>query len=131
MTDTIRVLYVDDDPISLRVHGSQIEEHDRLTVVTESTVEAGLDCLSDDDIDCVLSDLDMPDRDGLDFLEAVRATDPHLPFILFSGTDESETVETALSTDATDFIPKSICSLSYQLVTSRIINTVDHHRARH
>lgn len=128
MDDSIRVLYVDDDPTSLRIRSELIGEHTRIEVVTESTVSAGLARLSTADVDCVLSDVDMPDRDGLDFLERVRDRDPYLPFILFSSNPSAELVDEAFEADATDCVPKSICTISHQLLAHRIVNAVEHYR---
>jgi len=128
MTDTIRVLYVDDDPASLRMRGEFIAEHERIDVVTESTVTAGLDRLESDDVDCVLSDVEMPGRDGLEFLECVRGRAPRFPFIVFCTDPSAALVEEALAAGATDCIPKSLPAISYRLLTHRIVDAVEHYR---
>lgn len=130
MADTIRILYVDDDATSLRLRADVIEDHERIEVVTASTVAAGLDRLATDDVDCVLSDVEMPDRDGFDFLERVRERDPHLPFVLFGSDPSADVVEAALAAGATDYVPKSLCRISYRLLTNRIVDAVEHHRTR-
>jgi CheY-like chemotaxis protein len=128
--DPIRVLYVDDDTTALRTRGGLIEEHDRLEVVTESTVTGGLERLATTGIDCVLSDVEMPDRDGLDFLERVRERDRTFPFVLFGANPSETLVSEALAAGATDFVPKSVCTTSYRLLTHRIVVAVEHHRRR-
>jgi DNA-binding NarL/FixJ family response regulator len=130
MTDTIRVLYVDDDPASLRMRGTFIAEHERIDVVTESTVAAGLERLDSSDVDCVLSDVEMPGRGGLQFLECVRERAPHFPFIVFCTDPSADLVEDALAAGATDCVPKSIPAISYRLLTHRILEAVEHHRLR-
>lgn len=130
MADEIRVLYVDDDPTALRTRGQLLGDHDRLSVICCADVDSGLAELADNHIDCVLSDYEMPDRDGMAFLRAVRAESPELPFIFFSSHDSEAVVTEALSTGATDYLPKSLCSISYELVANRIVNAVEHYRAR-
>src|SRR6056297_1699241 len=98
MTDRIPVLLVDDDPDLLAVTASFLErETDRLTVETASDTTAGLELLEERDIECVVSDYDMPGRNGLDFLDAVRERDPDLPFILYTGTGSEAIASEAIS----------------------------------
>lgn len=130
MTDEVRVLYVDDDETALRARGQLLEEHDRIEVITESDVDSGLEVLATTRIDCVLSDYEMPGQDGIGFLHSVRADYPDLPFIFFSGYNSEAVVAEAFSAGATDYLPKSICSISYELITNRIISAVEHYRLR-
>jgi len=63
MPDPIRVLYVDDDDNSLEVRATILGEYG-LDVVTETTVTDAERRLEEGDVDCVLSDLEMPDATG-------------------------------------------------------------------
>ena len=82
-SDRIRVLHVDDDGAFAELTAAFLQrEDDRIEVVTATDTGEGLDRLAERDVDCVVSDYDMPGLDGLAFLEAVRATDPDLPFII-------------------------------------------------
>jgi DNA-binding NtrC family response regulator len=130
MDEEIRVLYVDDDATALRTRGQLLEEHERIEVITRADVDSGLEALSTTRVDCILSDYRMPERDGLEFLAAVRDEHPELPFIFFSGHDSEALVTEALSAGATDYLPKSLCSLSYELVANRIISAVEHYHIR-
>ncbi|UHH26824.1 response regulator [Halobacterium noricense] len=47
-------------------------EDDRIEVVTASNASDAHSILADEDIDCVVSDFDMPGQNGIEFLEAVR-----------------------------------------------------------
>ena len=119
MTDPTRVLYVDDDSNSLEVRAAILGEYG-FDVVTETNVADAEGRLADGGIDCVLSDLDMPDRDGFDLLESVRETDPDLAFILFTSHESEEIIEQALESGATDYFPKSMTNTSYRLLAHRI-----------
>lgn len=126
----IRILYVDDDSTSLRIRRNFLEEYDHIDVVTATSMAEGMRRLSDSHVDCVLSDFDMGEQSGLDFLEAVRRQDQDRPFILFSDGRSAEVVTDALSAGATDYVPKSVCSLSYDLLAKRIENVVEPYRVR-
>lgn len=126
MSETIRVLYVDDDVHSAELRTELLSRHGDFDIVTESNVRDGLARLAEepDRFDCVLSDLEMSETDGLGFLEAVRDQYPDLPFIMFSAKDSEAAVEAALDAGATDYIPKSTAALSYRLVAQRIESAV-------
>lgn len=126
MIDPVRVLYVDDDPHSLEVRQELLEDHGAFTVHTETRPEDALERLdAGETFDCLLSDLEMPGMDGVEFLKEVRERDPDLPFILFTADESDAAIERAMDEGATDFIPKSIASISYRLVAKRIENAIE------
>jgi PAS domain S-box-containing protein len=130
MDDSVRVLHVDDDPELESFVATMLERaDDRLSVATATNVDAGMDRF-DDDIDCVVSDYDMPGRDGLDFLEAVRDRDPDRPFIMFTGTGSEAVASEAISAGVTDYLEKESGAEQYQLLAKRVLDAVDHRRAR-
>ena len=130
LTGEIRILHVDDDPQRTRVTEDVLEDvGDALDVVNETTVEDGLARLRDaTDVDCVVSDYAMPGENGLDFLEAVRADYPDLPFILFTGKGSEEIASKAISAGVTDYLQKGGMD-SYQLLANRVENVVAQYRA--
>jgi len=71
MCNRIRVLYVDDSRRATQIHAEMLSNHG-FEVVTALTPAAGLDRLSRGGVDCVLSDLTMPETDGFEFLAAIR-----------------------------------------------------------
>ncbi len=85
-TAGIRILHVDDEPDFAEMVATFLErEEDGLTVETAPSASEGLARLADGDVDCVVSDYEMPGRNGIDFLERVREEYPELPFILYTG----------------------------------------------
>ena len=128
MNGEITVLYVDDDPISLRTRGGVLDAYEGIDVVTERSARDGLERLADSDVECVLSDLEMPDLDGIAFLEAVRADRPNLPFIVFTGRESEAAISATFEAEATDYIFKSVGLVSYDLVAKRIERAVEHYR---
>lgn len=127
----ITVLHVDDEPDFADMASEFLEREDeRLEVITETSTEVALDRLAGTEIDCIVSDYDMPGRDGLEFLAAVRAAYPELPFILFTGKGSEEVASEALTKGATDYLQKGAGSERYQLLANRITNAVDQYRSR-
>jgi FixJ family two-component response regulator len=78
------VAAVDDDQSVLRSLAYLLESADyasRLFTSSMALLESG--CLSE--IDCLISDIDMPGMDGLELLRLVRTARPELPTILITG----------------------------------------------
>ncbi|SDY83653.1 hybrid sensor histidine kinase/response regulator [Halopenitus persicus] len=127
----IRVLHVDDDPDVAELTAVALErERDAFTVVTETDPRAGLDRIREDAIDCVVSDYEMPDMTGLEFLEGVRGIDPDVPFVLFTGKGSEEIASEAISAGVTDYIQKRPGMDAYTVLANRIENAVDQYRSR-
>ena len=131
LNGTIRVLHVDDKLRQTRLMKEALTDvQEDFDIVTETTVEAGLKQLRgrQTDIGCVVSDYDMPKRDGLDFLKAVREDSPDLPFILFTGKGSEQIASEAISVGVTDYLQKGGMD-AYELLANRIENVVNKYRA--
>lgn len=127
--DPIVVLHVDDDPqVSGLVSDYFEREHERLTVITANSAAEALDELHDG-VDCIVSDYDMPQMDGLDLLEEVRQIRPDLPFILLTGMGSEELASEAITAGVTDYFRKSTDLESYAILARRIKNVVRRRRA--
>lgn len=59
------------------------------------------------DIDLLLLDLHLPDRDGLDLLDEVNDRFPTVPAVMLSGAQDAETMRRALARGAQGYIPKT------------------------
>ncbi len=130
--DTIRVLCVDDDAPFLELTALQLErltvDGDRpISVVSETEPANALSHLPD--VDCVVSDYDMPDVDGLELLEAIRERDPDIPFILFTGRGSEGIASRAISAGVTDYIRKGGGSDRFVMLANRIEEAVARHEA--
>ncbi|MFC3476189.1 PAS domain-containing response regulator [Halobacterium litoreum] len=127
----IRVLHVDDEPGFADLAATFLErEDDAFEVETATSVSDGLDALDDRDVDCVVSDYDMPGRNGIEFLEAVREDHPDLPFVLFTGKGSEEIASDAISAGVTDYLQKGPATEQYAILANRIRNVVDRVRSR-
>ena len=113
MTDSpmARILMVDDSRVMRKAFGKILsEEYDMLEA---EDGEAGWAILStDDSIQLLISDIEMPELDGFGLLERVRTSgDPrleNLPVIFITGAEDDETKERALGAGATDFVIKPV-----------------------
>ncbi|ELZ42161.1 HTR-like protein [Halorubrum californiense DSM 19288] len=128
---TVRVLHVDDDPAYLDLTATYLERIDETFEVTSETgVDDAIETLTTAPIDCVVSDYDMPEADGLTLLQRVRDRGVEIPFVLFTGKGSEEIASEAISAGATDYIQKSGGNDQYEVLANRVRNAVDQHRSR-
>ena len=125
----VRVLHVDDEPGFAEVVARMlVRQNDRFAVETASSAGEGLDRLAEDTYDCIVSDYDMPRRNGIEFLETVRDEYPDLPFILYTGKGSEDVASDAISAGATDYLQKASGTEQYELLANRIRNAVEQFR---
>ncbi|MFB6229266.1 MAG: response regulator [Halobacteriales archaeon] len=127
--DSIHVLHVDDEPGFADTIAAFLENENDLFVVRTATSAAdGLAILADRDVDCIISDYEMPGRNGIEFLEAVREDHPDLPFIVYTGRGSEEVASDAISAGVTDYLRKETGSDHYMLLAARIEAAVSQRR---
>lgn len=126
----ISVLHVDDDPSLLDLTKEFLErENDSFSIETATKADDALDQIDDRSPDCIVSDYDMPQMNGLEFLITVRERYPDLPFILFTGRGSEEVASDAISAGVTDYLRKGSGTNQYELLANRITNAVNQFRA--
>jgi PAS domain S-box-containing protein len=130
MGAAIRVLHVDDNPEFVDVTEEFLSrEDDRIDVTAAAAASEALDRLATEEFECVVSDYDMAGRNGLEFLRAVRAEHPDIPFILFTGKGSEEIASEAISAGVSDYIQKGGAD-RYAMLANRIVTLVDIYRSR-
>lgn len=128
--EPIRVLCIDDDADFVDLTAAYLQREDHFTVLTETSVHDGLTRLDEEPIDCIVSDYEMPEMDGLDFLRAVRGTQPDLPFILFTAKGSEDVAEKAIKAGVSSYIQKEGGKSNFTVLANRIENTVSQFRAQ-
>jgi two-component system CheB/CheR fusion protein len=104
-----RVLLVDDMEDSVSMF-STLLELEGASVFAATTAKAGLDILAQQEVDVIISDISMPDMDGYEFIQAVRARPQlrRLPAIAASGLGREKDVKRALDAGFSDHVTKPI-----------------------
>lgn len=130
-TSAVRVLHVDDDPQYTDLTETLLEDaDDAIEVEAKTSVVEALNLLKERSFDCIISDYEMPNTDGLEFLELVREQYPDLPFILFTGKGSEEIASEAISAGVTDYVQKKGNVDQYEVLANRVRNAVDRYRAQ-
>ncbi len=102
----ISLLYVDDEPDLLDLCKLFLEREGEFSVTTVTSADEGLNILSDGKIEGIISDYQMPVKDGIEFLKQVRKDYKDLPFILFTGKGREEVVIEAINNGADFYLQK-------------------------
>jgi two-component system response regulator AtoC len=100
-----RVLVIDDDS-SLRFTLEAVLSDAGLVVETSEGGTGGLAAFEARGADVVLTDLAMPDMDGMQVLERMRAADPSVPVLMLTAHGSERVAVTAMKAGAFDYIPK-------------------------
>src|ERR1041384_5719990 len=102
----VRVLVVDDSPMDRRLSGSLLKKRAGMEpVYAENGVEA-LEAIARSMPEIVLTDLQMPEMDGLERVEAIRREHPYLPVILMTAHGSEEIAVQALRRGAASYDAK-------------------------
>lgn len=106
MPERISVLYVDDESILLELGKRFLEEDCELVVDTAESASDGLSILSGKAYDAIVSDYQMPEMNGIEFLKRVRSENKSVPFIIFTGRSREEVVIAALNNGADFYLQR-------------------------
>jgi two-component system response regulator AtoC len=98
-----KVLIIDDEP-ALRFALQEALEARGVEAIAVESATAALASL--DDVDVVVSDYMMPEMDGMQLLEKVRAANPSLPVILVTAHGSERLAVRALKQGAYDYLSK-------------------------
>lgn len=102
----ISVLYIDDDPFLLEIGKVYLERIGDFKVELSDSAAKALIHLETTSFDVIISDYEMPEMDGLEFLKTVRSRFGGIPFILFTGKGREEVVIQALNYGADYYLQK-------------------------
>ena len=130
--DEVTVVHVDDDPDILSLASEVIErESPAISVETTTDPDVVLERLDEDPtVDCIVSDYQMCERNGLDLLADVQAHDHDVPFVLFTGKGSEEIASEAISAGVTDYLQKESGIDQYAVLANRIEHAVAQRRAQ-
>jgi len=101
------LLLIDDEPAiqhAVRKAFHPPEFH----TVTARTATEGLLCLATDKPDAVLLDVHLPDADGLQAYDRIRAVDPRIPVVLITGHGTTELAIEAMKRGAFEYLLKPL-----------------------
>ena len=103
----IRLLLIEDSPSDALLVESMLAGESAMVVVHAQRLADGLALLANQTFDAVLSDLGLPDSQGLATFAQLQQHAPHIPIILLTIKGDMETALSAIQHGAQDFLPKT------------------------
>ena len=114
-----KVLVVDDSEVDRRLVGGLLTKDTELEVRFAGNGVDALEQIKDSAPDLVVTDLIMPEMDGLKLVAAVRSDYRHVPTILMTSKGSEELAVQALEAGAASYVPK-------RSLGPRLLDTVHH-----
>jgi len=102
-----RILVVDDEPELREFVAMSLELNEYETVEAENGKKA-LEILKSEDFDCIVSDVEMPEMTGPEFLKKFREINKVIPVIMLTGVKALNTVVEVMKLGAQDYLVKPI-----------------------
>jgi CheY-like chemotaxis protein len=100
------VLIVDDSAVDRTRAGGLLKKDKSLSPIYAANGREALSIIAQQAPDIVVSDLQMPEMDGLELVETIRRDSPSLPVILMTAHGSEETAIKALRKGATNYVAK-------------------------
>ncbi len=129
MEPAVKILLVEDSPVDSRLLRLLLSEctssHFEFTQVER--LDDALKRLSEERFDVVLSDLTLPDSQGLETFQWLRAHVPDIPILVLSGLDDESLAIKAVREGAQDYLVKG--RVDGQALSRAISYAIERHHA--
>lgn len=101
------VLVVDDSAVDRRLATALLNKGTMLSVESAENGAAALTRMKTSEPDVVVTDLQMPELDGLALIKAVRMQHPRVPVVMMTAHGSEDLAVEALESGAASYVPKS------------------------
>ena len=118
------ILIVEDEPKMRRVLELQLAE-EGFRARTAGDAETGLQLLSKEPFDVIVTDFKLPGMSGLEFLHAVKRVNADLPVVIMTAYGTVETAVDAMKAGASDYVLKPFSLAELVLVIRKELDS--HH----
>ncbi len=119
------VLIVDDEKSVLNAINRALRK-EPYTLLTAESASEGLKILEARDVNLVVSDYNMPNMNGLDFLRAIRAQHPHILTVMLTGQAELQIAVQAINEAGVyKFIQKPWNNEDLRITILRALESID------
>lgn len=123
------ILVVDDSKIDLKKASLLLEKHlDSVSIVTATNGREALEVIKRHGPNLVVTDLQMPQMNGLELVIEVRKKFPIIPVILMTGAGSEEIASEALAKGAASYVPKSQLATDLPSTVERLLGLVSEKR---
>ena len=128
--DHTSVLIVDDSPVDQRLAGAIIESRLGWKVICAGNGAEALAIMERDRPDIVLTDLLMPEMDGLELVQIVRNQYAGLPVVLMTAHGSEDIAIQALQKGAASYVPKKSLARELAETLEQVLATATANRSQ-
>lgn len=128
MDTSIRVLVVDDSTFYAQLVADTLSKDYDMQTLTANDARDGLAHLETSEVDCVVTDYQMPGLTGIDFLEEARERGFEQPFILLTGTGSEAIASEAVSAGVTYYFQKQEDDQQFEKLANQINKAIEQRR---
>src|SRR5712692_2326280 len=119
-----RILLVEDEHSLRQVMKFQLCEAGYETMLAENGLQ-GYELFTEHQPDLVITDLAMPEMDGLELIRRIKAISPEAPVILITAHGEVQTAVAAMKLGAEDYLTKPINWDELSILIERALKVKD------
>jgi DNA-binding NtrC family response regulator len=125
---TKKVLILDDDQVVLNACRDILEET-QLEVVTTTSVEECFNIANVGDVDLFVTDIMMPELNGVEVVKRLRENNYHLTVIVITGYPSMDTARKFMRLGAYDYIPKPFTPEEFRETVLKAVGKKDPKKA--
>ena len=96
------------------------DKWDMEVVATASHADEALEYVQENPVDVVISDVNMPDKTGLDMIREMKEILPDIAYILLSGYQEFDYVKKAMNLNVVDYLVKPVDKVELERLLEKI-----------
>ena len=124
----MKMLIVDDSPMDRALASGLIKRRMDCQIFEASNGREGLARIESDHPDFVLTDLQMPEMNGLEFVSIIKDRFPNIPVILMTAQGSEEIASQALRHGAASYVPKRRLAEDLIATIQRVLATAREER---
>ncbi|MEI8020601.1 MAG: response regulator [Schlesneria sp.] len=124
----MKMLIVDDSPMDRALASGLIKRRMKCEILEASNGREGLERIERDHPDFVLSDLQMPEMNGLELVSIIKDRFPNIPVILMTAQGSEEIASQALHHGAASYVPKRRLADDLVATIERVLATAREER---
>lgn len=129
MNKDIHILLVEDNAGDARLIREMLIDNsaEPVTLDQVETLEEAKTCLEENQYDCILLDLSLPDSHGIDTVMQIEAEATDTPIVVLTGNDDNDLGIESVQSGAQDYLPKS--DVDGRLLVRSLRYAIERHRS--
>ena len=118
----ITILYVEDDEDTIEVMKNTLSEFSKNIIIAKNGEEA-INIVNTKDINLIITDIEMPVKNGIEFIREIRSTNLTIPIIVFTAYSTKDYLLECVNLNIQGFIQKPI---TYQKIKDVLYKVIDY-----